>query len=99
MSAPSTNVTTVATVNLLSASQPTSPAPSSPTRVEMTWSIPQTAEVVSSRALGLVMLMMPMTQATTRAVQARISIGLGIDFRTGGNSVAATIPANSAIQN
>src|SRR5713226_9627361 len=94
-SAPATNTTTVATVNLLSASQPTNPAPSNPTNVEMTWSMPQAAEVVSSRAWGLVMLITPITHATTRAVHARISTGLGIDLRTGGTNVAATIPVNS----
>jgi hypothetical protein len=45
------------------------------------------------------MLMTPMTHAMTRAVHARVSIGLGIDFRTGGTSVAATIPVQSAIEN
>jgi len=41
----------------------------------------------------------PITHAMTRAAQSAISIGRGIDFRTGGTSVAATIPVNSAIEN
>jgi hypothetical protein len=43
--------------------------------------------------------MMPITQATTRAVHARTSTDFGIDFRIGGTSVAATIPVNNAIEN
>jgi hypothetical protein len=45
------------------------------------------------------MLITPIKQAITSASQSPISTGRGIDRRTGGTSVAATIPVNSAIEN
>src|SRR5580704_1903900 len=99
MSAPQAIVRQVARVNLLSTSHAVSPAPRRLARVAMTWSTPQNAEVVSSRARGLVMLITPNTHTTTSTTHRTISIGRGTTRRTGGTRVAATIAVKRAIEN
>src|SRR2546423_10149101 len=64
-----------------------------------TWSAPQAAEALSSRAFGSVMLVTPMRHTVTSAIHRITSTGLGIDLLTGGTNVAATIPVKRAIEN
>src|SRR5579864_3558219 len=64
----------------------------------MIWSAPHTAEVLSSRAFGSLMLATPRTQTVTNATHRMTSIGLGIARLTGGTRVAATIPVKRAME-
>src|ERR1700726_2763349 len=97
-SIPTANTTMVAIAKRMVSNQLTKPAPRRLTRVLSTWSTPHSAEAVSSRALGLVMLRTPITQTTTRTAHSAISTGRGTTRLTGGTRVAATIPVNSAIE-
>jgi len=79
--------------------QPPNPPSARPTSVLRIWFAAQAADALSSRALGSVMLATPSTHTDTKPTQRRISTGLGIDLRTGGTKVAATMPVNKAIEN
>src|SRR4029077_17998441 len=64
----------------------------------MIWSAPHTAEALSSRAFGSLMLATPSTQTVTNATQRKISTGLGSERLTEGTRVAATIPVKRAME-
>ena len=99
MSAPPTMTIQLAIENLWSEIHATTPPKVSPTSVFTIWSAAHTADVLSSRALGSVMLITPSAHAVTRAIHKRTSTAFGIDLLTGGTKVAAIMPVNRAIEN
>ncbi|TMD17441.1 MAG: hypothetical protein E6I96_01305 [Chloroflexi bacterium] len=67
--------------------------------VLITRSVPHRAERLRSRALPSVTPVTPIVQAVRKASHSPTSTTLGIDLRTGGTNVAATIPVKRAIEN
>src|ERR1700693_5793470 len=77
----------------------TKPAPTSPSNVFRIWALAQLTAVVSSRARGSLMDMTPSTQTTISAAHIAASNQRGIERRTEGANVAATMPMHAAIEN
>src|SRR5438309_734656 len=93
MSAPTTSTTAFAITNRWSATQPSMLVKTRPIDVLTIWSAPQAADSVSLRVFTCSMFVIANQQVTTRPSQMLASIHLGTERRTGGNTMAAAIPA------